>query len=308
MIANSVLRASGDAKRPAIIMTTAAVLNIAIDPVLIFGLFGFPRMEIAGAALGGVLANAVTLCASAYFVVYREKLVDFSRLAPELIMDSWRQILHVGLPSLTSSLVAPVTTAFITYQIATFGQESVAGFGMASRLEGMSLLAVMSLNGAMTPFVGQNFGAKRLDRVHEAINFAYRFALFYGITVAVIMQLFGGLITDLFGLTGEAKHTALLHMQIVPLSYMALGCAMAVNGSLNALRRPMAAMWVSLSRTVAVYAPLAWVLSQFFGIIGIFIAAASANFISGGIGVLWLRSILKEITAHREEKLVEQGA
>ncbi|MDH4022230.1 MAG: MATE family efflux transporter [Gammaproteobacteria bacterium] len=304
MIANSVLRASGDAKRPAMIMTTAAALNIAIDPVLIFGLFGFPRMEIAGAALGGVIANAVTLFASAYFVVYREKLLDFGRLAPELIMDSWRQILHVGLPSLTSSLVAPVTTAFITYQIATFGQESVAGFGMASRLEGMSLLAVMSLNGAMTPFVGQNFGAKRLDRVHEAINFSYRFALFYGISVAVVMQLFGGLITDLFGLTGEARHTALLHMHIVPLSYMALGCAMSVNGSLNALRKPMAAMWVSLSRTIAVYAPLAWVLSQIFGIIGIFIAAASANFISGGIGILWLRSTLKDMAPRPEEKPV----
>lgn len=308
MIANSVLRASGDAKRPAMIMTAASILNILIDPVLIFGLFGVPRMEIAGAALGGVLANAVTLFASAYFVVYREKLVDFSRLAPELIMDSWRRILHVGLPSLTSSLVAPVTTAFITYQIATFGQESVAGFGMASRLEGMSLLAVMSLNAAMTPFVGQNFGAKRPDRVHEAVKFAYRFALFYGIAVALVMQLFGGLITDLFGLSGEAKRTALLHMHIVPLSYMALGCAMAVNGSLNALGKPMAAMWVSLSRTIAVYAPLAWVLSRFFGITGIFIAAACANFISGGIGVLWLRSTLREMTVRQEEKPVEQRA
>jgi putative MATE family efflux protein len=308
MIANSVLRASGDAKRPAMIMTTAAVLNIVIDPVLIFGWLGFPRMEIAGAALGGVLSNVVTLLASAYFVIYREKLVDFSRLAPELIMDSWRRILHVGLPSLTSSLVAPLTTAFITHQIATFGQESVAGFGMASRLEGLTLMALMSLSGAMTPFIGQNFGAKRADRVHEAVNFAYRFSLYYGIAVAVIMQLFGGLITDLFGLTEEAKHTALLQLHIVPLSYMALGCAMAVNGALNALGKPMAAMWVSLSRTIAVYAPLAWVLSQLFGIIGIFIAAASANFISGGIGVLWLRATLKNMVDRPAEKPAEQAA
>lgn len=308
MIANSVLRASGDAKRPAMIMTTAAVINIIVDPILIFGLFGFPRMEIAGAALGGVIANAITLFASAYFVVHREKLLDFGRLAPELIIDSWRRILHVGLPSLTSSLVAPLTTAFITYQIATFGQESVAGFGVASRLEGMTLLACMGLSAAMTPFVGQNFGAKRLDRVQDAVKFAYRFALYYGVGVAIIMQVFGGLITDLFGLSGEAKHAALLHMRIVPLSYVALGCAMAVNGSLNALGKPMAAMWVSLSRTIAVYAPLAWVLSQFFGIIGIFIAAASANFISGGIGVLWLRSTLNAMTSRQEEKPAVAGA
>jgi len=308
MIANSVLRASGDAKRPALIMTTAAVLNIIIDPILIFGLFGVPRMEIAGAALGGVISNALTLIASAYFVVYREKLVDFGRLAPELMIDSWRRILHVGLPSLTSSLVAPLTTAFITYQIATFGQESVAGFGMASRLEGLSLMAFMGLSGAMTPFIGQNFGAKRPDRIHEAINFAYRFSLMYGIGVAIFMLLFGGLITDLFGLTQEAKNTALLQMHIVPLSYVSLGCAMAVNGSLNALGKPMAAMWVSLSRTIAVYAPLAWVLSQLFGIIGIFIAAASANFVSGGIGVLWLRATLKKMVDRPAEKPAEQAA
>ena len=308
MIANSVLRASGDAKRPAMIMTTAAVVNIAVDPILIFGLFGFPRMEIEGAALGGVIANAVTLCASAYFVMYRERLVDLRKLAPQLLLDSWRRILHVGLPSLTSSLVAPVTTAFITHQIAGFGHEAVAGFGMASRMEGMSILAVMSLSAAMTPFTGQNFGARRLERVREGVNFAYRFSLFYGLGIFVLLQLFGGFITDLFGLTGEAKRTALLHMHIVPFSYMALGCAMTVNGALNALGKPMAAMCVSLSRTIAVYAPLAWVLSQFFGIIGIFIAAACANFIAGGIGTLWLRAALGEKMADQQRKPVEQSA
>ncbi len=302
MIANSVLRASGDAKRPALIMTTAAVLNIIFDAVLVFGLFGFPRMELEGAALGGVLANAVTMLASAYFVIWREKLVDFANLAPRLIGDSWRRILHVGLPSLTSSLVAPITTAFITHQIATYGAESVAGFGMASRLEGLFLLALMSLSAAMTPFVGQNYGAGRLDRVREGVNFAYRFALIYGIAVAVLLQVFGDFIAGLFGVTGQARDTALLHMHIVPLSYIAIGCAMTVNGALNALGRPMAAMWVSLSRTVAVYAPLAWVLSQFFGVIGIFIAAASANFIAGGIGVLWFRYALKSTVADQNAR------
>jgi putative MATE family efflux protein len=305
MIANSVLRASGDAKRPAMIMTTSAVLNVIIDPVLIFGLFGFPRMEIEGAALGGVLSNALTMCASAYFVVYREKLVDIHRLAPGLLMDSWRQILHVGLPSLTSSLVAPVTSAFITSQIASFGPESVAGFGMASRLEGMTMMAMMALSAAMTPFTGQNFGAKRLDRVREGVNFAYRFSLIYGVSVAVFMQIFGGLIANLFGLEGTARNTALLHMHIVPLSYLALGCAMTVNGALNALGKPMAAMWVSLSRTIAVYAPLAWVLSKFLGVSGIFIAAASANFISGGIGALWIRFALRDNESREKAKAAE---
>ena len=299
MIANSVLRASGDAKRPAMIMSTAAILNICIDPVLIFGLFGFPRMEIEGAALGGVIANILTMFASMFFVMYREQLVNIRALDLHLILDSWRRILHVGLPSLTSSLVSPVTTAFITHQIATFGQESVAGFGIASRIEGLSLMAMMALSAGMTPFVGQNFGAQRLDRVREGIRFAYRFSLFYGLAIGAFLLLFGGFVVDLFGLQGAARDTALLQMHVVPISYIALGCAMTVNGSLNALGKPVAAMWISMSRTIAVYAPLAWLLSQFFGLVGIFIAAASANAIAGGIGVFWLGLVYREAVADK---------
>jgi putative MATE family efflux protein len=308
MIANSVLRASGDAKRPALIMTTAAVLNIIIDPVLIFGLFGFPRMEIAGAALGGVISNMLTFCASAYFVMHREKLVNFAAPAFDTLIDSWRRILHVGIPSLTSSLMAPVTTAFITSQVAKFGHDAVAGFGLASRVEGLTVLAFMALSAAMTPFTGQNFGAKRLDRVEEGVRFAYRFAWMYGAGVAVFMWLFAGLITRGFALEPGAQHAALLQMWIVPLSYIGLGMAMTTNGAFNAMGKPMAAMWVSLSRTVMVYAPLAWVLSHFFGLVGIFVAAAVANLVAGSVGVTWFRAVFREKAADQQVRPVQQGA
>jgi putative MATE family efflux protein len=302
MIANSVLRASGDAKRPALIMTTSAIINVIVDPILIFGLFGFPRMEIEGAALGGVISNALTMVASGYFVVHREKLLSLRNFKPELISDSWRRILHVGLPSLMSSLAAPITTMFITSQIAHYGHNAVAGYGMAARLEGLTLMAMMALSAAMTPFTGQNFGAGRLDRVRDGVNFAYRFSLIYGGCVTVFMFLAGGLLTAAFGLEPEARDAALLQLHIVPLSYMALGCSMTVNGALNALGKPMAAMWVSLSRTVAVYAPLAFVLSHLVGLKGIFIAAASANFIAGGIGIAWFRLAFNETLASHQAK------
>lgn len=307
MIANSVLRAAGDAKRPAMIMTTAAVLNIIIDPVLIFGLFGFPRMEIQGAALGGVISNALTMCASGYFVIHRERLVSFRDFQARLIGDSWRRILHVGLPSLTSSLAAPLTTAFITSQVARYGHDAVAGFGMAARVEGLTLMALMALSAAMTPFTGQNFGAGCFDRVREGMNFAYRFAFVYGVAVAAVLFVAGDVLTSAFDLEPGARDAALLHLHIVPLSYLALGCSMAVNGALNAMGRPMAAMFVSLSRTIVVYAPLAWVLSQFFGLVGIFIAAAAANFVAGGIGAGWFRLALNETLAdHRARTAVAE--
>ena len=92
--------------------------------------------------------------------------------------------MHVGIPSMASSLVAPLTTAFITWQVAQFGQEAVAGFGIASRVEGLSLMVLMALGAAVTPFAGQNYGAKSYDRVMGGMRFAYRWSMIYGAVIA----------------------------------------------------------------------------------------------------------------------------
>jgi putative MATE family efflux protein len=302
MITNSVLRASGDAKTPAKLMTVAAVTNIVLDPILIFGLFGFPKLGVEGAAIATVLANAGSMCASIGVVYFRDKLISFSGLDPKLILDSWRRILHVGLPSMTSSLIAPMTTAFITYQVAQFGQEAVAGFGIAARLEGLSLLALMALSAAITPFVGQNYGAREYQRVHDGMQWCYRFSLVYGVVVAAVLAISCEFIARLFTDSELAISTATLHMRIVPLSYLALGFAMTVNGSFNAIGKPMPAMWISLTRTLLVYAPLAFILAKLFGLVGVFVAACSANLIAGGVGYTWFRSAFRKQVA--EERAV----
>ncbi len=307
MIANSVLRASGDAKRPMLIMATAAIINVVLDPIFIFGLFGVPRLELRGAAIATVLANIGTMIASLGLVVFRERLVDFGKLALESAWDSWRQILHVGIPAMASSLVAPLTTAFITWQVAQFGPAVVAGFGLASRVEGLSILAVMSLSAAMTPFVGQNIGAGALDRVRGGVYFAYRFSVLYGLGVALVLAVVAPYIAAAFTDDPESRRTAILHMRIVPWGYLALGIAMTVNGAFNATGKPVAAMLVSMSRTALVYAPLSFVLGKLMGISGIFAAAATAAWVAGVIGFFWFRLSLREALAD-EAKPATQSA
>jgi putative MATE family efflux protein len=300
MISNSVLRASGDAATPAKIMTTAALLNIVLDPILIFGWFGLPALGVEGAAIATVIANVITMCASIGIVYFRDKLIQFSALHLDQLIDSWQRILHVGVPAMTSSLVAPMTTAFITYQVAQFGQEAVAGFGIASRFEGLSLLALMALSAATTPFVGQNFGGQKFDRVEAGIRWCYRFTLVYGLLVAALLALAGPMLAGLFTDDATALGTAQMHMRIVPISYAALGVAMVVNGAFNAVGKPLQAMITSLCRTILVYAPLAFVFAQLFGLVGVFAAACTANFVAGGIGGLWWRSVFSKQRAEEE--------
>lgn len=305
LITNSVLRASGDARTPAKLMTTAAVINIVLDPLLIFGLGPVPALGIEGAAIATVAANFLTMCASIGVVYFREKLLAFGALQPQLILDSWRRILHVGVPSMTSSLVAPLTTAFITYQVAQFGTEAVAGFGIASRVEGLALLALMSLSASVTPVVGQNFGAGLYDRVRDSLRWCYRFSLGYGIAVAILLASTHGWIAGLFTDDPEALATAGLHMTIVPWSYAALGAAMTVNSAFNAIGKPLPAMFVSLSRTALLYAPLAFLFAWLFGLVGVFAAACTANFAAGSIGAAWFRQAFRH---ELEDTAAVQGA
>ena len=291
LIANPVLRASGDAKTPAKLMMLAAGTNIVLDPILIFGLLGVPRLGMEGAALANVIASFVTMLASFAALFFRANIV-FPR-SPEFdrLTDSWRRILHVGIPSMTSTAIAPVTTAFITYQISQFGQAAVAGFGVASRVEGLTLLVLMALGTAVTPFVGQNFGAGRMDRVLKGVGWCQKFSVAYGLAIALLLALTAPWIVGMFTENETAVSTALLHMRIVPLSYFAIGFALAASNSFNAVGRPLPAMIIAMTRTILLYAPLAFALAYAFGIVGVFVAASTANLVAGGVGFIWYRKI-----------------
>jgi Na+-driven multidrug efflux pump len=155
----------------------------------------------------------------------------------------------------------------------------------------------------MTPFVGQNVGARRIDRVQDGVRFSYRFSLGYGLAIAAVLSVLAPYIAAIFTKDPDAQHAAILQMRIVPLGYLALGVAMTVNGAFNAMGKPMAAMFVSLSRTILIYAPLAWILSNLFGLIGIYIAACAASFVSGGLGYAWFRTVLGEKLANMKPEL-----
>jgi len=289
MIGNSVLRASGDAKTPSLMMTAGAILNVVLDPIMIFGWGPIPRMELEGAALATVIANALAGAAAFSVVYFRDHLIRLKTKDLPLIFDSWRRILHVGVPSMASSLVTPMTTAFITWQVSRFGQEAVAGFGVASRIEGISLMALMALSAAITPFAGQNYGAQNYQRVRDGMRYSYRWSTVYGLTVAAVLLFAAPYIVAMFTADPTATATAQMHLRLVPWSYGFLGMSMISVSAFNAVGKPTPGMLVSMSRTIGIYAPLAFILAWLFELQGVFVAAFSANIIAGLLGFFWFR-------------------
>ena len=306
MIGNSVLRASGDAKTPSLLMTAGALLNVVLDPIFIFGWGPVPAMMLEGAAIATVISNALVGVVALSVIYFRDHLFRLKIADFPLILDSWKRILHVGIPSLASSLVTPLTTAFITWQVAQFGNEAVAGFGIASRIEGISLMALMALSAAITPFTGQNYGAKLYGRVQTGTRFAYRWAMVYGLIIAIVLFIVSGYVGSVFTDNLQAIETSNMHLSLVPWSYGFLGMSMISVSAFNAVGKPGPGMLVSMSRTIGVYAPMAFLLAWLFQLMGVFLAAFIANILAGLLGYFWFRHTMKPYYAEAQEPAQNQ--
>ena len=296
-IGNSILRANGDAKTPSLLVAFSAIVNAVLDPILIFGWFGFPEMGVAGAALASVISTVAFLLASLWVLIFRDNLLTSIGHGLSSMISSWKQVLHVGLPAIASNLIAPVSSAFVTALVSTYGQEAVAAYGLAGRIEALVIVLLMALGGATAPYVGQNYGAKKFDRLVDGFKFSARFALFYAIFCIILLYFISSTILGVFTDNEDVIRLAMIQLMICPWGYGFLGIASICNGSFNAFGRPLPAMTISISRTLVIFVPLAYALAYYLGFQGIHIAQVLANVFAGCVAIAWYRKIFKEVTA-----------
>ncbi|MDJ0594961.1 MAG: MATE family efflux transporter [Pleurocapsa sp. MO_226.B13] len=281
MVGNSAIRAAGNTVVPSLIMTLAAAVNIFVDPLLIFGWGPLPALGLKGAALATVISRASTLIASLAFLHFHERLLLFTFPGLKAIVTSWRSLLSVGLPAAATNLISPLAVSFVTSLMARYGAEAVAGFGLASRLEAMALIAPLALSASIGPFVGQNWGAQQYGRVKRAVKVSFWFCLSWGGLIAVLLGTGATTIGAWFDSDPAVVASATIYLTLVPVSYGALGIVFTASSAFNALGKPLPALGMSLSRLLLLYVPLAYLGSQLFGISGIFGAACISNGIVG---------------------------
>lgn len=294
VVGNAALRASGDATLPAIIMTTAALLNALINPVLIFGLFGFPRMEMFGAALGTVFANFGAMVAG-LTVMYRKGLFDFAHLRTLADFgDSAKRLLVIAIPAGLTSMLPSVVSSVILYLLSGIGPESegaVAAFGAASRIEAFMTVILMALSIGMAPIIGQNFGAGYLDRVRETIKYAIGFCVVWSLLSGLCLTLGASALATEFAGNSDSSFYTYLHLYfiIIPLSYTFGNIVHGWGSSFNAIGKPQISAGMLFIKTLCVMVPAAILGRYIAGATGIFVAIATVNVISGATIHLWSR-------------------
>ena len=285
MVLGAVFRAHGDGGTAATVMLLAAGVNIALDPLLIFGWGFVPGLGMEGAAWAAVAGRAAGLALSLWLVRRRGLLCRPDRLFGDL-GDSARQVGRVGGPAAFSNAINPAGMAAVTAAVATLGDAAVAGFGAATRVQSVALVPLLALSSGIGPVVGQNWGAERADRACRAVRVTFGFCAAYGLAVALVLFFLGGPIAGLIAPGTEAGGSAASdgaaeygarYLRVVGWSLFGYGVLVTANAAMNARSRADHSMTLSLLRILAVYLPLAWAGVLSFGYTGVLAAVVTAN-------------------------------
>jgi Na+-driven multidrug efflux pump len=264
-------------------------------------------MGLNGAAMAALLSRAAIFVGTLYFMRVRFEMLTFHRPDPHELRNSWADILHVGIPAAGTNAIIPIATGVITAMLARYGPEVVAGFGVASRIESLTLVLFYSLSAIIGPFVGQNIAAGKADRIFEALRLCTLFCLGTGLAIAALLAIGGKWLPTLFSDNPQVTDVSTLFLMIAPISYGAYGMVMVMNASFNGMGKPMPAVHISVSRMAVIYIPLAFAGSYFLGIAGIFAAYAIANIVMGIISYAWARaSVQEQCDAHAEPLIVSE--
>jgi putative MATE family efflux protein len=296
MVGNNAIRATGDTKTPSLIMLSAVLVNVVLDPILIFGLGPAPALGIQGAAIATVVARATTLVIALWVLYFRERMITLKAPPLRVALSSWGRLLYIGLPAAATNVILPLGLGIITAMTAVYGQEAVAGLGVASRVEGFALAMIMALSSVLGPFTGQNWGAGRLDRVRAGIRISQQFAIVWGVATFALLFLFARPVAGVFNDNPDVIGATVLYLTLVPVSYGLFGVLQLSNIALNTLNRPLHAGALMALRMFVIYVPLAYAGSRLFGIQGVFGAATVANMVAGLAAYLWLRRTLSGLS------------
>jgi putative MATE family efflux protein len=294
-LGNGLLIASGDSGAASRRMILAAVLNAVLNPVLIYGWLGFPVMGIGGSAMATVIAQFVSTAWLLWLLHRRHRLLRWPETSIGELLASFRRILGFGIPGMMSLVLMPISSGAITWIISRFGHEAVAASGAAGRIEMVAFIIPMALGISLMPFVSQNFGAARLDRVREAFRLSTGFALIYGAVVAVVYILVAPWLAAAFSDDPRVVRVLQAYIRITSVGYGMIEVHRYCTFFMTGLHRPLRSLVLDAVRVIGLLIPLSYLGALTVGVQGAFWGRLISDVTAGGVGLLWVVATLNRM-------------
>lgn len=272
------LQSTGKTFLAMITQLVGAIINIILDPVLIFGLLGFPKLGIAGAAIATVLGQMVACVLAFFFNLKFNTEISFSLRALRLEGAIVRRIYAVGVPSIVMASIGSVMTFGMNKILMVFSSTAAAVFGAYFKVQSFIFMPVFGLNNGMVPILAYNYGAKRSDRMIQTIRLSVIYAVLIMVVGFAIFQFFPDKLLELFNASPDMLAMGIPSLRIISFSFLFAGFCIICSSVFQALGNGIMSLIVSVVRQLVVLLPVAFLFS-----------------LSGQLNLVWLAFPIAEL-------------
>lgn len=296
------LQATGKTHLAMIGQLVGALINIVFDPILIFGLLGFPRLGVAGAAIATVFGQfcGAMVSLAIHQRKNREIRITLSGLRPRSF--TVRTILSVGIPSIIMGSIGSVMTYCMNRILDGFSSTAVAVFGVYFKLQSFFFMPVFGLNNAMVPLIAYNYGARRPARMKQTILWAVIYACSIMAAGLLLMQLMPDVFLRLFDASDDMLRIGVPALRTISLAFVGAGYAIVLSSTFQALGRGLYSMFVSIARQLVVLVPAAWLLSRTGQLSAVWWAFPIAEIMSALVSTLFFLHLKKTLLRPLEQQ------
>ena len=241
---------------------TGAIINIIFDPIFIFGLFGFPKMGVAGAAYATILGQWVAAAIGLVMNIRKNPEVSISMKGFRPHGATLSRILAIGIPSVVMQSIGSVMTFLMNQILIAFSSTAVAVFGVYFKLQSFVFMPIFGLNNGMVPIISYNYGARRPERVKKTIRLAVCYAEGIMVLGFCIFEFFPGQVLGLFSASQAMLTIGIPAMRIICLHFLLAGTSIVLSSVFQALGNGLFSLIVSVCRQLFVLLPAAWLLAR----------------------------------------------
>ena len=296
-----ILQSTGRTIFTMITQSTGAIINIILDPILIFGLFGMPKMGVVGAAIATVTGQ---ICAAILAITFNltknpDVHISFKGFKPQIIFV--KNILSVGIPSIIMSSVGSAMTFGMNKILITFSSTAVAVFGVYFKLNSFVFMPVFGLNNGMVPIVSYNYGAQNKKRLTKTIKLAIMYAVCIMFIGIMLFQFIPDVLLRLFDASDHMLEIGIPALRVISLSFAFAGICIVISSSLQALGHGFLSMMISITRQLIILLPSAYILAKFGGIHAVWWSFNIAEIASLTLSLLFFKHMYNKIIKHLGE-------
>jgi putative MATE family efflux protein len=261
-IFEKILQATGRSLYSTIAQITGAVINVVLDPILIYGWLGFPELGVKGAAYATVSGQIVSALLGLYFHLKKNKEITNSIENLHPSADIIGKIYTIGLPAIISQALMSIMTYGLNIIFIQISESVVTAYGLYYKIQQFILFAAFGLRDAITPIVAFNYGAKSRQRVKDGIRYGMKYTLIVMAAGLILLEIFANPLASLFGLPKETHDLCVQAMRIVSISFLFAGMNIAYQGVFQALDAGLESLVISVCRQFLFVLPVAWGFTQ----------------------------------------------